>query len=123
MIKTQKINFESNNGFDLPDKLIHLSIEEIGTQKYICKYSGIMNSESNDGNKYFLNGEYSNVILLFQKIINTLNKRCQVNNDKLIDIFSEEGNALISNNDIFKISKIQPKKLKWISLKFWYNNA
>jgi len=112
LIKTQKINFESNNGFDLPDKLIHLSIEEIGTQKYICKYSGIMNSESNDGNKYFLNGEYSNVILLFQKIINTLNKRCQVNNDKLIDIFSEEGNALISNNDIFKISKIQPKKLK-----------
>ena len=71
-----------------------------------------MDSESNDGNNYFLNGEYSNAILLFQEIIDTLNKRCQVNNDKLIDIFSEEGNALISNNDIFKISKIQPKTLK-----------
>jgi hypothetical protein len=109
---TQKIDFESKNGFDLPDKLIHLSIEEIGIQKYICKYSGIMNGESNDGNKYFLNGEYSNTLLLFQEIIDILNKRCQVSNDKLIDIFSEEGNALISDNDIFKISKIQPKKLK-----------
>lgn len=112
MTTTQKIDFESKNGFDLPDKLIHLSIEGIGTQKYICKYSGIMKSESNDGNKYFLKGEYTNTLSLFQEIIDTLNKRCQVSNDKLIDIFSEEGSSLISDKDIFRISKIQPKKLK-----------